>query len=161
MVIKKGGKKGKKGKKVIEENKRKISFKEEDQEYCQVVRLLGDCRAEGNCFDGKTRICHIRGSMRKKVWVKAGNIVIVSLREFQDEKCDILHVYKDEEVKTLIKYGELPSTIKINDASVEDEKIDDGIDFEKEEDEEDEEDEIFRKEKELFKKDFDEKFNSI
>lgn len=160
MVIKKGGKKGKKAKKVNEDIKRKISFKEEDQEYCQIMRLLGDCRAEGNCFDGKTRICHIRGSMRKKVWVKSGNIVIVSLREFQDEKCDIIHVYKDEEVKTLIKFGELPSTIKVNDASVEDIKVDDGIDFEESE-EDDEEAATLLKEKELFKKDFDENFNSI
>ena len=161
MVInKKGGKKGKKGKKVTEENKRKISFKEEDQEYCQIVRLLGDCRAEGTCFDGKTRICLIRGSMRKKVWVKTGNIVIVSLREFQDDKCDIIHVYKDEEVKTLIKLGEIPSTVKVNDVSVEDVKADDGIDF-VEEEEEDEEFLKLQKEREMFKKDFDDNFNSI
>lgn len=159
MVInKKGGKKGKKGKKVTEDEKRKISLKEDDQEYCQVMRLLGDCRAEGNCFDGKTRICHIRGSMRKKVWVKAGNIVIVSLREFQDDKCDILHVYRDDEVKQLIKLGEIPSTVKINDASVEDSKIDDGIDFEEESEEEEER---LKQEKESFKKDFDDNFNSI
>jgi len=40
---------------------------------------------------------HIRGSMRKKVWVSTGDIVLVSLRDFQDEKCDINHKYNADE----------------------------------------------------------------
>ena len=35
----------------------------------QVIRMLGNGRLEGHCFDGQTRLCHIRGKMRKKVWV--------------------------------------------------------------------------------------------
>ena len=37
-------------------------------------------------FDGVTRLGHIRGKMRKKVWVSAGDIVLVGLREYQDDK---------------------------------------------------------------------------
>lgn len=29
--------------------------------------MLGNGRLEANCFDGKTRLCHIRGALRKKV----------------------------------------------------------------------------------------------
>jgi translation initiation factor 1A len=29
--------------------------------------MLGNGRLEAKCFDGKTRLCHIRGKMRKKV----------------------------------------------------------------------------------------------
>ena len=36
-------------------------------EYAQVVRMLGNGRLEANCFDGRKRLCHIRGKMRKKV----------------------------------------------------------------------------------------------
>jgi translation initiation factor 1A len=118
MVInKKGGKKGKKGKRPSEQVERKIVFKEEFQEYCQVTKLLGNCRLEGNCFDGKTRQCNIRGSMRKKIWIKVGDIVIVSLREFEDNKCDIIYLYQPKEVKKLInseKKPKLYETVVLN-----------------------------------------------
>ena len=46
---------------------------------------------EGNCFDGKIRLCKIRGTLtRKKVWIGAGDLVLVSLRDFEDDKCDVI-----------------------------------------------------------------------
>jgi hypothetical protein len=44
-------------------------YKEDGQEYGQVIRMLGNGRLEAQCIDGKKRLCHIRGKMRKKVWV--------------------------------------------------------------------------------------------
>lgn len=41
-------------------------FKEDGQEYAQVVKMLGNGRLEANCFDGTSRLCHIRGKLRKK-----------------------------------------------------------------------------------------------
>ena len=38
-------------------------------EYAQVLRMLGNGRLEAFCFDGTKRLCHIRGKMRKKVWI--------------------------------------------------------------------------------------------
>lgn len=154
MVNKKGGKKYKK-KKTETEVERPLEFKIEGQEYCQVVKLLGNCRLEGSCFDGKTRLAHIRGSMRKKVWLVSGDIVLVSLREFEDAKCDVILKYSNKEARLLKGYGELPSTVKINEAvdKVVDEDVeDDGIDFE-------EEDELEKQQE--FKKDFDENFKNI
>ena len=46
--------------------------------------MLGNGRCECYCFDGVTRLGHIRGKMRKKVWVSAGDIVLVGLREYRD-----------------------------------------------------------------------------
>ena len=40
-----------------------------DVEYAQVLRMLGNGRLEAMCIDGIKRLCHIRGKMRKKVWV--------------------------------------------------------------------------------------------
>ena len=50
------------------------------------MRMLGNGRCECFCFDGTTRLGHIRGKMRKKVWVSAGDIVLCGLRDYQDEK---------------------------------------------------------------------------
>lgn len=48
--------------------------------------MLGNGRLEAYCFDGKKRLAHIRGKMRKRVWVNQGDIVLLGLREYQDDK---------------------------------------------------------------------------
>ena len=46
--------------------------------------------------------------MRKKVWVKMHDICLISLREFQDGKADIIHVFDADEARLLQSYGEVP-----------------------------------------------------
>lgn len=84
-------------------------------EYAQVVRMLGNGRCESKCFDGTTRLCHIRGKLRKKVWVNAQDIVLVGLRDYQDDKADIILKYSPDEARNLIKYHEIPDTTTINE----------------------------------------------
>lgn len=93
-------------------------FSTTGQEYSQVVKMLGNGRCECFCFDGVTRLGHIRGKMRKKVWITAGDIVLVAKRDFQDEKVDIVHKYTADEARNLKQYGELPETARINETAV-------------------------------------------
>jgi translation initiation factor 1A len=80
--------------------------------------MLGNGRCECFCFDGVTRLGHIRGKMRKKVWITAGDIVLVGKRDFQDEKVDIIHKYTADEARNLKQYGELPENARINETAV-------------------------------------------
>ena len=80
--------------------------------------MLGNGRCECFCFDGVTRLGHIRGKMRKKVWITAGDIVLVAKRDFQDEKVDIVHKYTADEARNLKQYGELPENARINETAV-------------------------------------------
>jgi translation initiation factor 1A len=114
----KGGKNRKRGKNENEEEKRELVYKEDGQEYGQVIRMLGNGRLEAQCIDGKKRLCHIRGKMRKKVWVAQGDIVLVGLRDYQDEKADVIMKYTADEARVLKQYSELPENIRINDADV-------------------------------------------
>jgi Translation initiation factor 1A / IF-1 len=41
------------------------------------------------------------------VWINVGDIILVSLRDYQDEKCDIIHKYTPDEARTLKKKGEV------------------------------------------------------
>lgn len=126
----KGGKKHKRGKGDGEMTKRELIFKEDGQEYGQVLKMLGNGRCDVACFDGTKRLCHIRGKMRKKVWVMMGDIVLVSLRDFQDEKGDIILKYNSDEARNLKTYGELPENTKINETDLNpDDESDDGIEF--------------------------------
>eukprot|EP00928_Gymnodinium_smaydae_P001305 TRINITY_DN10491_c0_g2_i1.p2 TRINITY_DN10491_c0_g2~~TRINITY_DN10491_c0_g2_i1.p2 ORF type:complete len:143 (-),score=57.59 TRINITY_DN10491_c0_g2_i1:71-499(-) len=125
-----GGNKAKRAKASTEGTKKELEFKEDGQEYGQVQRMLGNGRCEVACFDGVKRLCHIRGKMRKKVWVNQGDIVLVSLRDFQDEKGDIITKYTPEEARNLKTYGELPDNVKINETDIMDGGLsDDGVEF--------------------------------
>jgi translation initiation factor 1A len=77
--------------------------------------MLGNGRCEALCFDGTRRLCHIRGKMRKKVWINAGDIVLIGLRDYQDEKADIILKYNPDEARALKSQGEIPDTTKINE----------------------------------------------
>lgn len=110
-----GGKNRKKGKNENINVKRELVFKEEGTEYAQVLKMLGNGRLEAKCFDGQKRLGHIRGKMRKKVWIGVDDIVLVTIREFQDDKCDVILKYLPDEVRALKAYGELPESIEVNE----------------------------------------------
>ncbi|KAG2545567.1 eukaryotic translation initiation factor 1A-like [Panicum virgatum] len=108
----KGGKNRKRGKNEEDDDKRELVFKEDGQEYAQVTRMLGNGRCEAICVDGTPRLCHIRGKMHKKVWIAAGDIVLVGLRDYQDDKADVILKYMNDEARLLKAYLELPSLNK-------------------------------------------------
>ena len=121
MPKSKGGKGGKsKGgrKKNGDGERRDLEYKEGGQEYAQVTKMLGDGRASLQCYDGITRTGLIRGTMRRRVWINAGDIVLIGLREFEDDKADIIHKYTTDEARQLQAFGELPATAKINQTAI-------------------------------------------
>ena len=111
----KGGKNRRRGKNENERDKRELVFKEDGQEYAQVAKMLGNGRLEALCFDGVKRLCHIRGKLRKKVWINQSDIILVGLRDYQDAKADVILKYSADEARNLKSYGEFPESIKITD----------------------------------------------
>lgn len=136
----KGGKNRRRGKNENETEKRELVFKEEGQEYAQVIKMLGNGRLDALCFDGEKRLCHIRGKLRKKVWINTGDIILLGLREYQDTKADVILKYTSDEARNLKAYGELPDTVKIETmASSEDPSGEIEFEFQDDSDEDDEE----------------------
>ena len=110
----KGGKNRRRGKNENDNEKRELVFKEYGQEYAQVTKMLGSGRVEAMSFDGKKRLCKIRGKLRKKVWINSSDIILIGLREYQDEKADIIQKYTPAEARNLRTYGELPDDVNLN-----------------------------------------------
>ena len=118
---KKGGKGYRKGKKSVGE--KKLIFIEKDQYYAKVVKHLGDQRLICVLHDEFTNdkkktvehMAHIRGKMKRKVWINIGDIIIVSSREFGDKTFDVIHKYEYEEVKQLYKLNQLTNTTFITE----------------------------------------------
>ena len=95
--------------------KRELVFKTDGEtEYAQVTKMLGNSRVETLCIaDGRSRQCKIRGSLR--VWIQAGDIVLISLRDFQDTKADVIWKYTADEARKLKRSGALPDGTKLNE----------------------------------------------
>lgn len=74
-----------------------------------------------------------------QVWINTGDIILLSLRDFQDEKADVIQKYTPDEARDLIKHGEIPATAKINEADAGDDEGGE-VQFEEDSGEEDDED---------------------
>jgi hypothetical protein len=55
----KGGKNRRRGTKENDDQRRELTFKEDGQEYAQVVKMLGNGRLEALCFDGSKRLANV------------------------------------------------------------------------------------------------------
>jgi len=73
-----------------------------------VIQLLGFDRVLVKCQDNHERLCRIRGKMKRRVWIKQGDIVLVSPWDFQsDKRGDVIWRYKRNQVELLRKKGYL------------------------------------------------------
>lgn len=98
----KKGKSGKHG----GDAKYEVPYCEDGQVYGRVLKMLGNGRLTAKCSDGKERACRIRGSMRKREWVRPGDTVLIALREFDADKADVIHRYQPADVQKMARYGE-------------------------------------------------------
>ena len=72
------------------------------------MRLLGFDRVLVKCQDGKERLCRIRGKMKRRVWIRTGDIVLVSPWDFQiDKRGDVIWRYTKAQAELLRKNGYL------------------------------------------------------
>ena len=71
-------------------------------------KLLGFDRVSVKCQDGHQRLCRIRGKMKRRAWIRQGDIVLVSPWDFQFEKRgDIIWRYKRNQTEWLRRKGYL------------------------------------------------------
>jgi len=72
------------------------------------TKLLGYDRILVKCQDGNERLCRIRGKMKRRVWIRQGDIVLVSPWDFQsDKRGDVFWRYTKAQAETLRKRGYL------------------------------------------------------
>jgi translation initiation factor 1A len=112
-----GGKNYKKSKHASSSTKSVFIERQPDQMYARIVKNLGDRNMLVYCNDNKTRLCHIRGSMRKRIWINVGDLVLISLRSFektpdddhtkQYEKGDIVAKYDEDQFGKLKKMPDI------------------------------------------------------
>ncbi len=88
--------------------------------FGRVVGILGNDRMEVFCEDGKHRIGRIRGKIKKRVWIRIADLVIVNPWDWETEtpdkmgKCEISWRYMKHEISWLERKNKIPEILKIN-----------------------------------------------
>jgi len=72
-----------------------------------VEQRLGGNKMFVACFDGKTRNCRVPGRLKRKLWLRPGDVVIVEPWELDKNKGDIILKYKPNQIEWLKKKGYL------------------------------------------------------
>ena len=103
----KGGKKHKKSKNKNNNEPlrtRELILPDDRQQIFTITKMLGNGRCLGNGSDGRSDVlCIIRGAMMKRIWIKVGDLVLGSYRDFSSGKniADLIHKYSDEDALRL------------------------------------------------------------
>ena len=96
--------------------------------FALAEQILGGRRVTVLCADGETRMARIPGKMRRRQWVRDGDLIIVWPWDFQDAKADVKHRYTKTQAMYLSRKGVLPPDVDIfgmNTAVDEDDEHDD------------------------------------
>jgi translation initiation factor 1A len=76
-------------------------------------QLLGASKIKVLCEDGKARLGRIPGKIRRRMWIREGDLLILRPWEFQDEKADIIYRYTLTQAKYLSRTGRLPEAVRL------------------------------------------------
>ncbi len=123
-----GGKKHKRNKNYDNES-RVLRLKENGQEYAKITACKGNCRFDVYCCDGINRSAILCGAMRKRRFVNQGDFVLVSIRDFQDNVCDIIDAYDENQARKLKQEKHIPDSFKLEEDNPYTEDYSDGIEF--------------------------------
>ena len=73
-----------------------------------IEQRVGGFRMKVRCLDGKNRICRIPGRLRRKLWMREGDILLVEPWEYdKDKKGDVIFKYTPTQIEWLKKKGHL------------------------------------------------------
>ena len=77
--------------KVLNESELKdIQLPQQGELLGRVIKLLGSDQVLVRCTDGKTRRGRIRGKLKRRIWIRDNDVVIIAPWDFkQDERGDI------------------------------------------------------------------------
>lgn len=106
----------------------KMPNKKINEMFALAEQILGGRRVTVLCADGETRMARIPGKMRRRQWVRDGDLIIVWPWDFQDAKADVKHRYTKTQAMYLSRKGVLPPDVDIfgmNTATDDDDEHDD------------------------------------
>jgi translation initiation factor 1A len=88
---------------------KKIRLPEEGELFGRVLKMLGGENLIVKCLDGVTRRGRIRGKLKRRIWIRDNDIVIIAPWDFKsDERGDILWRFTLPQVDWLKQNDHIP-----------------------------------------------------
>lgn len=110
----------------------------EKEEYAKVHKMLGDRRIMAILPDKREVMAHIPGRIKKRLFPGDIILVVAQIEGVENGKYSIIHAYDNEDVRDLIKAGELEKTFAKTENIYIDNDSDNDYDFDKGDDSEEE-----------------------
>ena len=92
--------------------------------FARVVDIYGNERMQVFCADGQHRVGRIRGKIKKRVWIRKGDLVVINPWSFETVvkdkmgKCEISWRYTKSEISWLNRNRRIPDILDINNIPV-------------------------------------------
>ena len=90
-----------------EGQRRDLRLPEDGELFAVVTEMLGANRVTVRCADGVVRTARIPGRMRKRIWIRQGDVVLIEPWEWQDEKATIEWRYTGQDAAQLRAEGHI------------------------------------------------------
>ncbi len=85
----------------------------EGEMFAIADQLMGASRIKIMCADGMSRMGRIPGKIRKRMWIREGDLLIIRPWEFQDDKADIKYRYTKTQSSYLSRNRMIPKDLDI------------------------------------------------
>lgn len=76
-----------------------------------IDQRLGGNKMMVNCLDGKSRNCRVPGRLKRELWLRPGDVVIIELWELTPDKGDVIFKYRPNQIEWLKKKGYLKTEV--------------------------------------------------
>lgn len=105
MKNKGGNQAKKKGRKNVQRKTYSLDdlIKGPGEDYAYVQDKFGDGRFRVICYDKVTRLGIVRGKIKNSCRMLRGSLALVSIRDYEDAKCDIIYEYLPDDIDKLLK----------------------------------------------------------
>lgn len=93
----------------FEEKVTRVRLPKKEETIGIIEQRLGGNKMLVNCLDGKKRNCRVPGRLKRFLWLRPGDVVIIEPWEFDKDKGDVVFKYRINQVEWLKKKGYLKS----------------------------------------------------
>ena len=90
-----------------------LPYKPKGEMFAVAETFQGGSRLQLICEDGKRRMGRIPGKLRRRMWVRENDLLIVVPWSFQDSKADVKFRYTPTQTSNLKRSGKIPEILDI------------------------------------------------
>ena len=90
-----------------------LPYKPKGEMFAVAETFQGGSRLQLICEDGERRMGRIPGKLRRRMWVRENDLLIIVPWSFQDSKADVKFRYTPTQTSNLKRLGKIPEILDI------------------------------------------------